>query len=130
MKGLKIEDELETANSSKSEDKLETADSVRMFDSETPNQLKAKRKEGRHHWDKKGAGKGLTSRQADGKGRGVWNRMGQGARERREARRKLGETGEKNRKSGKNLKLSLRGNVEIQTQHWPDWLHKSRTGLV
>ena len=28
----------------------------------------------------------------------------------------------------KNLELSLRGNVEIQAQHWPDRLHKPRTG--
>ena len=27
-----------------------------------------------------------------------------------------------------NLELSLRGNVEIQAQHWPDRLHKPRTG--
>ena len=30
---------------------------------------------------------------------------------------KPGETGAKNRKSGNRLKLSLRGNVEIQAQH-------------
>ena len=41
-----------------------------------------------------------------------------------------GETGAKNRESGKNLKLSLRGSVEIQTQHWPDWFHKVRTKSV
>ena len=47
MKGLKIEDELETANSDKSRGNgSETADSVRMFDSETPNQLDAKQKKG------------------------------------------------------------------------------------
>ena len=34
------------------------------------------------------------------------------------------ETGAKNRKSGKNLMLSLRGSVEIPAQHWPDWLRK------
>ena len=46
MKGLKIKDEFETANSDKSGDELETADSVRMFDSETPNHLDAKQKKG------------------------------------------------------------------------------------
>ena len=65
----KIEDELETSNSDKSGDESETADSVRMFDSEMPNQLKAKRKKGqqkrRQHCDRMGAGKGRTSRQAD-----------------------------------------------------------------
>ena len=46
VKGLKIEDELETTNSDKSGDESETTDLVQMFDSETPNQLKDKRKEG------------------------------------------------------------------------------------
>ena len=46
MKGLKIKDEFETANSDKSGDELETADSVRMFDSEAPNQLKANQRKG------------------------------------------------------------------------------------
>ena len=46
VKGLKIEDELETSNSDKSGDELETTNSVRMFDLETMNQLKAKRKKG------------------------------------------------------------------------------------
>ena len=44
VKGLKIEDELETSNSDKSGNESETVDSVRFFDSETLNQLKAKRK--------------------------------------------------------------------------------------
>ena len=30
----------------------------------------------------------------------------------------------------KNLKLSLRESVAIQTNHWPDRLHKSRNVLV
>ena len=87
----KIEEELETANSDKSEDESNTANSVRMFDSETPNQLKAKRKKGqqkRHqHRDSKEAGKGRTSRQADRKDRVTWNRTCRGARARRDARR-------------------------------------------
>ena len=65
-KGLKIEHELETTNSDKSRDGLETNDSVRMFDSEMPNQLKANWKEGQHkrgqHHDNKGAGKRCRSR--------------------------------------------------------------------
>ena len=50
--------------------------------------------------------------------------------EERERGVKPGEAGAKNRKSRKNLKLSLRGNVEIQAQHWLDWLHKPRTRSV
>ena len=96
-----------------------------MFDSETLNQLKDKRKEGqqkrRQHRDSKGAGKGHTSKQAD---RGI-ERV-----EERERGMKPGETRAKNRKSVKNLKLSLRGSVEIQAQHWSDRLHKPRTGSV
>ena len=41
---------------------------------------------------------------------------------------KLGEAGAKKQKSRKNLKLSLRGSVEIQAQHGPDRLHKLRAG--
>ena len=85
----KIEDELETTNSDKSGDESETADS------ETPNQLKAKRKEGQQkrpqHHDSKGAGKGRRSRQADQKDRGAWNRTSRGTRARREARRNQSE---------------------------------------
>ena len=91
MKGLKIEHEFETANSDKSEHESETVDSVQMFDSETPNQLKAKRKEGqqkrRQHREIKGDGIGRPSRQGDRKGRNAQNRTGRGARARREARR-------------------------------------------
>ena len=42
----KIKDELETPYSDESGNRSEAADSVRMFDSETPNQLKAMRREG------------------------------------------------------------------------------------
>ena len=87
----KIEDELETANSDKSGDELETTDSVRMFDLETMNQLKAKRKKGqqkkRQHRDNKGSRKDRMSRQDERKGRGAWNRTGRGVRVRREARK-------------------------------------------
>ena len=34
------------------------------------------------------------------------------------------------RKNRKSLKLSLRGIVEIQAQHWPDRLHKPRIESV
>ena len=82
-KGEKTKDDLETTNSDESENRSEKADSVQMFDSETLNQLKAKRKKRqqkrRQHYDSKGAEKGCTSRQA--------NRKGRGARARREARR-------------------------------------------
>ena len=54
-----------------------------MFDSDTPNQLRAKRKrrqqKRRQHRDSKGADKGLTNRQTDQEGRGAWNRTGRGA---------------------------------------------------
>ena len=90
-KGKKTEDELETANSDVSENRSEEAESVRMFDSDTRNQLRAKRKrrqrKTRQHRDNKGAEKGRTSRQADRKGRSARNRTGRGARARREARR-------------------------------------------
>ena len=46
VKGLKIEDELETTKSDKSGIGSETADSVEQFDSEEPKQLKAKRMRG------------------------------------------------------------------------------------
>ena len=79
-KGEKTKDELETTSSDESEKRSEEVDSVQMFDSEMPNQLKAKRKKGqqkRHqHRDNKEAGKGRTSRQADQKGRGVRNLTG------------------------------------------------------
>ena len=93
-------DELETANSDKSGDKSEIADSVQMFDSETLNQLKAKRKEAHHkkhqHRNRKGTEKGRTSRQADGKGRGARHQTGRGVRARREARRNQSvESGER-----------------------------------
>ena len=44
IKGEKSEDELETANSDESENRSEDVESVRMFDSDTLNQLRAKRK--------------------------------------------------------------------------------------
>ena len=87
---LKIEDELETANSDKNGNESEIAESVRMFDSETLNQLEAKRKR-RQHRDSKGVGKGHTSSQTDRKGRGARNRTGQGVRARHEARRSQSE---------------------------------------
>ena len=42
IKGEKTEDELETASSDESEDRSEVAKSVRMFDSDTPDQPRAK----------------------------------------------------------------------------------------
>ena len=44
IKGEKTEDELETANSDESENQSEGAESVRMFDSDTLNQPRPKRK--------------------------------------------------------------------------------------
>ena len=44
IEGEKTEDELETANSNKSENQSEQAKSVRMFDSDTLNQPRPKRK--------------------------------------------------------------------------------------
>ena len=46
VKGLKIEDELETTNSDKSGNESEAVDSVEQFDSEEPNHLKANRMKG------------------------------------------------------------------------------------
>ena len=42
VKGLKMEDELETSNSDKSGNGSKTTDSVEHFDSDKPNHLKAK----------------------------------------------------------------------------------------
>ena len=65
VKGLKTKDELKIANSNERENQSEKADSVWRFDSEMPNQLKAKPKKGqqkRHqHRDSKEAGKGCTT---------------------------------------------------------------------
>ena len=44
IEGKKTEDELENANSDKSENRSEVAESVRMFDSDTLNQPRPKRK--------------------------------------------------------------------------------------
>ena len=44
IKGEKIEDKLEKANSDESEKQSEVAESVRMFDSDTLNQPRPKRK--------------------------------------------------------------------------------------
>ena len=62
IKGEKTKDELETANSDEREKRSEEADSVRVFGSETPNQLKAKRKKGQQ---KRRKYRDNTSRQAD-----------------------------------------------------------------
>ena len=68
-KGGKIEDKLETANSDDSENRSEKAELVRMFDSNTLNQPRAKPKrrqqEKRQHRNNKRAEKGRVSRQAD-----------------------------------------------------------------
>ena len=91
IKGEKTEDELETANSNERENRSKEAESVRMFDSDTRNQPRAKRKRGqqkkRQHRDNKGAEKGHVSRQADQKGQSVRTQTGRGARRRRGARR-------------------------------------------
>ena len=44
IEGEKTEDEFETANSDESENRSEQAESVRMFDSDTLNQPRPKRK--------------------------------------------------------------------------------------
>ena len=83
IEGEKTEDELETANSDESENRSEGADSVRMFDSDTLNQPRPKRKrrqqEKRQHRDSRRADKGRESRQADRQGRSARNRTGRGA---------------------------------------------------
>ena len=91
IKGEKTEDELETANSDENENRSEVAESVRMFDSERPDQPRAKRRrrqeEKRHHRNNKGAVKGRVSKQADRKSRSAQSRTGRGARARRGARK-------------------------------------------
>ena len=46
VKGLKTEDELETTNSDERGIESELFDSIKMFDLDTPNQRKAKRRKG------------------------------------------------------------------------------------
>ena len=46
VKGLKKEEELETSNSDKSRNKSETFDSVKLYDSDKPNHMTAKRTRG------------------------------------------------------------------------------------
>ena len=122
VKGLK-EEELETSNLDKSMNVSETTDSVKKFDSEEPNHLKAKRtkgqRKGRQHHDNKVAGKGRTSNQADRKVEAC------GIERVEEC-----EQGRVGCELKKNHKLSFRGSVEIQAQHWLDLLHKLRTGSV
>ena len=87
VKGLKIEDELETATSNKIEYESDTTDSIEQLDSEEPNYLKAKRTKGqqkrRQHLDSKVVRKSCTSSQDDRKGRGARNQTGRGARARK-----------------------------------------------
>ena len=75
----------------KGENRSEEAESVRMFDSDTLNQPRPKRKrrqqEKCQHRDSRRADKGRVSRQADRKGRSARSRIGKGARARRGARR-------------------------------------------
>ena len=72
VKGLKTKDELETTNSDESENRSEETESVRMFDSDTLTQPRAKWKrrqqKKRQHRDNKEAEKGHVSKQADRKG--------------------------------------------------------------
>ena len=102
VKGLNKEDKLETADSDKSGNGSETANSVKQFDSEEPNNLKAKRTKGKRkrcqHCHNKVVGKGHMSRQAEQEGRGIQNRTGRGARARHEARRSWSEEPEKHEK--------------------------------
>ena len=85
------DNELETANSDESENRSEAVESVRMFDSDMPDQPRAKRRrrqqEKRQHRNSKGAVKGRVSRQSDRKGRSARSRTGRGARVRCGARR-------------------------------------------
>ena len=80
MEGKETEDELEIANSDESKNRSEEAESVRMFDSDTLNQPRPKRKrrqqEKCQHHDSRRAGKGHVSRQADRKGRTARSRTG------------------------------------------------------
>ena len=91
IQGEKTENELETANSDERENRSNETESVRMFDSDTLNQLRPKRKrrqqEKRQHRNSKGAVKGHVSKQADRKGRSARSQTGRGARARRGARR-------------------------------------------
>ena len=89
--GEKTEDKFETANLDERENRSEVAESVRMFDSDTPDQPRAKRRrrqqEKRQHRNSKGDVKGHVSREADRKGQSARSRTGRGARARRRSRR-------------------------------------------
>ena len=91
MKGHKIEDELETANSDKSRGEAETADSIRMFDLETLNLAEGRATEKEPTPRQQGSWEMPHNKQADRKGQGEWNRTGRGARARCEARRNQSE---------------------------------------
>ena len=83
IKGEKTEDELETANSDESKNRSEEAESVGMFDLDTLNQPRTKRKrrqqEKRQHRNNRRAEKGHVSRQTDQKGQSARSRTGRGA---------------------------------------------------
>ena len=91
IKGEKTEDKLDTGNSDESKNQSEDVESVRMFDSDTLNQPRPKRKrrqqEKRQHHNNRRAEKGRVSRQADRKGRSARSRTSRGVRARRGARR-------------------------------------------
>ena len=82
IEGEKTEDKLETANSDESENRSEVPESVRMFDSNTLNQLRPKRKRRQQekckYRNSRRADKGRESRQADWKGRSARSRTGRG----------------------------------------------------
>ena len=72
VKGLQIDDELETINSDVSGNESVVTDSIEMFDSDMPNRLRAKRRKEqrkrRQHCHNKGGEKGHMSKQSDRKG--------------------------------------------------------------
>ena len=73
IQGEETEDKLETVNSEESENRSEVPESVQMFDLDTLNQPRPKRKRRQHeksqHRNNRRAEKGRGSRQADRKGR-------------------------------------------------------------
>ena len=106
---------------------MEAADSVQMFDSEMLNQLKAKRKKGSRRGTNTATARELEKAARADKPIVRVEPRGIQRVEERERGVKSREIGAKDRKS---LKLSLSGSVEIQAQHWPDWLCNPRTGSV
>ena len=124
---------LDVVKGLKTEDGSETANSVEHFDSNKSNHMESTRRKrqpkGRQHRDKEGADNDLMSRK---------NRPKRSRCADTEGSRSVGPEGSQNAKPDQTRSTSkacrceeesdTNSNFEIQGQHWPDRLHKPRTG--